>query len=38
MRQVNPELLSQIQQLKAKHPCWGYCRILAYLKYHEKLP
>ena len=31
------ELLLRIQQLKAKHPYWGYRRIWAYLKYHEKL-
>ena len=31
-------MLKQIQQLKAEHPYWGYRRIWAYLKYHEKLP
>lgn len=38
MRQAIQELLSRIQQLKVKHPYWGYRRIWAYLKYHEKLP
>ena len=38
MCQANQELLSRIQQLKAKHPYWGYRRIRAYLKNHEKLP
>lgn len=38
MCQANQELLLRIQQLKAKHPYWGYRRIWAYLKYHEKLP
>ena len=37
MCQANQELLLRIQQLKAKHPYWGYRRIWAYLKYHEKL-
>ena len=38
MRPANQDLLSRIQQLKAKYPYWGYRRICAYLKYHEKLP
>ena len=38
MCQANQELLLRIQQLKAKHPYWGYRRIWTYLKYHEKLP
>lgn len=35
---ANQVLLVQIQQLKAEHPYWGYRRIWAYLKYHEKFP
>lgn len=35
---ANQALLEQIRQLKAEHPYWGYRRIGAYLKYHEKIP
>lgn len=35
---ANQALLERIQQLKAEHPYWGYRRIWAYLKYHEKFP
>lgn len=35
---ANQALLEQIQQLKAEHPYWGYRRIWAYLRYHEKFP
>jgi len=31
----NKELLTQIQNLKADHPFWGYRRIWAYLKYRQ---
>lgn len=33
----NKELLTQIEQLKAEHPFWGYRRIWAYLKYRQGL-
>lgn len=33
----NKELLSQIEQLKANHPLWGYRRVWAYLKYRQGL-
>ena len=36
--QTNSALLERIQQLKAEHPYWGYRRIWAYLKHHERLP
>jgi len=29
------ELLTQIQNLKAEHPFWGYRRIWAYLRYRQ---
>jgi len=35
---ANQSLTERIQALKADHPYWGYRRIWAYLKYHEKLP
>ena len=35
---ANQALLKRIQQLKTEHPYWGYRRIWAYLKYHEKRP
>ncbi len=36
--QANQALLERIRQLKSDHPYWGYRRILAYLKYQEKMP
>lgn len=35
---ANQALLERIRQFKAEHPYWGYRRIWAYLKYHEKFP
>jgi len=34
----NQVLLSQIKQLKAEHPFWGYRRVWSYLRYRETLP
>jgi putative transposase len=31
-------LLPRIQPLKAEHPCWGYRRIWAYLRFGEQVP
>jgi putative transposase len=31
-------LLPRLQALKAEHPCWGYRRIWAYLRFVEPLP
>ena len=31
------ELLPIIRRIKAEHPCWGYRRVWAYMKYREKL-
>jgi putative transposase len=36
--QQDAHLLSQIQQLKAEHPFWGYRRIWAYLRFVEQVP
>jgi putative transposase len=36
--QRDEALLPRIQQLKADHPCWGYRRIWAYLRFVEQQP
>ncbi len=33
----NEQLLSQIQELKADHPFWGYRRVWAYLKFRQHI-
>ena len=35
---ANQTLLTHVQRLKAEHPYWGYRRIWAYLRNHEKFP
>jgi putative transposase len=34
--QRDTQLLPRIQELKAEHPCWGYRRIWAYLRFVEQ--
>jgi putative transposase len=36
--QHDAALLPRSQALKAEHPCWGYRRIWAYLRFVEQLP
>jgi putative transposase len=36
--QRDDSLLSSIRALKAEHPCWGYHRIWAYLRFVEQQP
>ena len=38
VRQCDESLLPRIRALKAEHPCWGYRRIWAYLRFVEHEP